>query len=244
MPNPNRSVQPLLTGVCEIAVSTQLLRLYLPVKRVCHISTAPGIMPARALTLFVFSTNLGMAHGYDARHLHGGRPEREPSPPSRLRDSVCPTWCTRPDTGEVAMDCCGAFNSSWFWKRRAEVEARCSDNPWDAMGTGEGVGGGVWLQMHWSVMVPAAIRIVPASLGAREQLVGTIYHFGVYNGRSLLELLKWFPFAPHYAFDSFVGLPNEASDEKWVQKNFHAGAYATRNARAPCARGSVGAPQT
>ena len=130
------------------------------------------------------------------------------------------------------MDCCGAFNSSWFWKRRAEVEARCSDNPWDAMGTGEGVGGGVWLQMHWSVMVPAAIRSVPASLGAREQLVGTIYHFGVYNGRSLLELLKWFPFAPHYAFDSFVGLPNEASDEKWVQKNFHAGAYATRNARA------------
>ena len=55
----------------------------------------------------------------------------------------------------------------------------------------------------------------------------------MYNGRSLLELLKWFPFAPHCAFDSFVILPNEASDEKWVQKNFHAAwAYATRNARA------------
>ena len=39
-------------------------------------------MPARALTLFVFSINLGMAHGYDARHLHGGRPEREPSLPA------------------------------------------------------------------------------------------------------------------------------------------------------------------
>ena len=36
---------------------------------------------------------------------------------------------------------------------------------------------------------------------------------------------------PHESF-SFVGVPN-ASDEKWVQKNFHAAwAYATRNARA------------
>ena len=153
--------------------------------------------------------------------------------PSRLGGSVCPTWCRRPDTGEASKACCGAFNSSWFWQRRAEVEARCSDNPWDVMGTGEGAGGGVRLQMHWSVMVPAAIRSVSASLGAREQLAGAIYHFGVYNGRSLFELLKWFPFAPHYAFDSFVGLPNEASDEMWVQKNFRAGAYAaTRSARA------------
>lgn len=100
------------------------------------------------------------------------------------------------------------------------------------MGTGEGAGGGIWLQLHWIVMVPAAIRSAPASLGAREQLAGAIYHFGVYNGRSLRELLNWFPFAPHYAFDSFVGLPNEASDEKWVQKNFHAGAYATRRPHA------------
>jgi len=201
-------------------------------------------MPARALTLFVFSTNLGMAHGYDARHLHGGRPEREPSPPSRLRDSVCPTWFTRPDTGEVAMDCCGAFNSSWFWKRRAEVEARCSDNPWDVMGTGEGVGGGVWLQMHWSVMVPAAIRSVPASLGAREQLVGAIYNFGVYNGRSLLELLKWFPFAPHYAFDSYLWACRMKRATRSGCRRTSMLGRTRRVTRAPCARGSVGAPQT
>ena len=56
----------------------------------------------------------------------------------------------------------------------------------------------------------------------------------------LLETLKWFPFALHY--DSFVGVPN-ASDEKWVQKNFHAG-RTRRVTRAPCARGSVGAPQS
>ena len=110
------------------------------------------------------------------------------------------------------MACCSAFNASWFWKRRAEVETRCSDNPWDVMGTGEGAGGGIWLQLHWIVMVPAAIRSAPASLGAREQLAGAIYHFGVYNGRSLRELLNWFPFAPHYAFDSFVGLPRSIAE--------------------------------
>ena len=52
-------------------------------------------------------------------------------------------------------------------------------------------------------------------------------HFGV---TIAAHYSKWFPFALHY--DSFVGVPN-ASDEKWVQKNFHAAwAYATRNARA------------
>ena len=61
-------------------------------------------------------------------------------------------------------------------------------------------------------------------------------HFGV---TIAAHYSKWFPFALHY--DSFVGVPN-ASDEKWVQKNFHAG-RTRRVTRAPCARGSVGAPQ-
>ena len=57
-------------------------------------------------------------------------------------------------------------------------------------------------------------------------LVGGVYQFGVYQGDSMRQLRTYFPSNQMIGFDSFSGLPDEASSERglpmhWTPRAFH-----------------------